>query len=457
MSYQITIADHNFSVIQPVTGKVRDLLSIEQRIYRKGLGWKTITHSMTTPDGKFYTGLYPFIMCNIDGAVVARDDRKWPEYSFKIPELSKDLRDYQIEYAVQALQTTRCIVESDTGSGKTIMMAALLAILDLPTLIIVPNKTILYQLSTELTTLIPGSEFGIASGEKVKRSRFLIGLPGTLSKFPSPELREFKVVMMDEAHLAAGQRIEDLILTVNAPFRFGFTGTAKGRSDGRDLVVEGLFGPPIKLIETQQLTDQGYLAPVKIEIVRGWWEGNFAALEDHLIVRNEKRNELITKIVKAQKGTVLVLVKRIEHGEILQKLIPHSIFVSGDTDGEKREEIRQSILHGTYRVLIASNVFAVGLDIPNLEVGINAAGGKAEILTKQRFGRITRPWNEVVKKWIDIYDDYHPGLEEHSKERVKYYRGKSQFINFAGFPPGKQKRLENGWEADNSERDVDLE
>src|SRR5262249_28457046 len=41
-----------------------------------------------------------------------------------------------------------------------------------------------------------------------------------------------------------------------------------------------------------------------------------------------------------------------------------------------------------------------GLDIPSLEVGINARADKAPIGTAQGAGRVVRPFNNLVKKWI---------------------------------------------------------
>lgn len=447
MNYNIVIVNHNFALIHPVTSEVRKLLQCEQRIYRKNLGWKTLVHPLIDVQGSFYTGLVPFVQLNFPGTEVD-DQRIWPDldHGFQVPELTKDPRGYQIDYLFDALKNHRRIIESDTGSGKTLMMALILTAYDLPTLILVPNKTLLAQLTTELSALIPGSEFSQASGDGVVLKRRTLGLPSTLTKLSNQDLQQFKVLLCDECHTSAGTRTTDVILRCGAPYRFGFTGTSKGRSDNRDLVVQGLFGPPVKLVQTEKLTEAGYLAPVNIQVYRGWWEASYAHLEEHLIVRNDLRNRMIAELVSNQKGAILILVHRVEHGKILQEMIPGSIFVHGDTESDERERIRIAVQQGQYRVLIASNVFALGLDIPNLEVCINAAGGKAEILAKQRFGRITRPWNESVKKYIDVYDDYHPGLEEHSKERIKYYKGKSKHIQFIGFPPGKQKRLESDWD-----------
>src|SRR3970282_573818 len=123
-------------------------------------------------------------------------------------------------------------------------------------------------------------------------------------------------------------------------------------------------------------------------------------------------------------------------------MIPNSLFVWGETKDTERDQIRKEIRQGKIRVLIASKVFALGIDLPNLEVGINASGGKAEILTGQRLGRMMRTWHDIVKKWIDIFDDYHPKLAAHSKERLLVYKRKQTRINYIGFSPRKKEMLD---------------
>jgi len=445
--FTITILDHNFSVLSETPTKLKDLLSYEQKSFnRRTKKWEIEYHSLIDfGSNSIYTGLIPYILDYFPSIQVS-DQRIFPSFNLKIPELSVSLRDYQIDYLLAALKEQRMIIHADTGSGKTILMAALLQSYDLPTLIIAPNKTVMAQLQVELFKLIPGLKLGVASGEKVDiNHKFVIGLTGTLIKLPVEDLKQFKVLLIDEAHTIAAQQAHDVVLSTQAPFRFGFTGTPTGRSDNRDLVVQGLIGKIVKLVDRTQLVEKGFLAHTTIDMYRGAWDGDYAVLEDLLIVKNPKRNAIIKKIVDNHKhDSVLILVRRIEHGELLQKMFgDKSIFISGESLADEREEVRQAVKNGKFKILIASNIFAAGLDIPSLELGINARGGKSDILTGQGVGRVVRPWNEIAKVWIDIYDDYHPTLEEHSKERLRVYKDQGIPVNFIGFPPGKERMLDS--------------
>jgi len=440
---EIEILDHNYSRIIEPDSDVIALLSYKSKIYNKRMrSWKIDTHCLIDNSGLFLTGLVPYVLENND-VRVTNDLRTWFGINYKDPDLTVTLRDYQISYLTEALKRKRMIVDSVTGSGKTTIMAAIMATLNVPTLILVPNKTVLAQLSQELQSLLPSFVFGTASGGKVDWKGNLIGLASTLVKMPVEQLRLFKVLLVDEAHTCAAAQAMDVILRMNGGFRFGFTGTVTGRSDGRDLVVQGLLGEPVKITDSTELMKQGYLAKTEVDMHYAAWDGDYATLEELLIVRNVKRNELIVKLATAKsKDTVLILVRRIEHGKILQTMIKKSVFVSGEMDGPTREDVRQAVKEGKIKVLIASNVMSMGLDIPNLTLGINAVGDKSEILTKQRMGRIMRPWQDMCKKWVDIYDKYHPTLEQHAKDRIKNYKEASVPVNLIGFPWAVRSKVE---------------
>lgn len=364
------------------------------------------------------------------------DQRIFPTVEYQTPQLTVELRDYQLDYVIQAIKQARCVVECGTGSGKTIMIAAIMSILNLPTLIIAPDKTIEGQLATELNKLI------------INPPTYHIGIARNLCKYPPQELAKYPILIADEAHTTPAKQAYDTILACGASYRFGFTGSPKGRSDGRDIITLGLFGSILKLIEPTELIEQGYLAETQVNFHYCGFEGDYAVMEDLLIVKNPIRNQLIVDLIKQNpRKTILVLVRRIDHGRILHEMLASAyvdnIYIHGDTSSEERERIRERIKNQKGpKILIASNIFATGLDIPNLELGVNAAGGKAEILTGQKLGRIMRPWKDVCKQWIDVYDTWHPTLERHSKDRIKIYQNIGIDVQFHGFPTGKKVELD---------------
>ena len=440
----LTLLDHNFCHLSEITTPLKQLLSYQNRIFNsRSKKWVATTHSLIDfANSTTYTGLVSYIQDNISATQVI-DQRTFPSTDFQVPELSIDLREYQIDYLSTALSERRMIIHSTGGSGKTAIMAALISALrSLKALIIAPGKSVMAQLMVELPTLIPGLDLGQLAGGLDHQC--IIGLAGSLKNLPVDELRKFKVLLVDEAHSCAAQQAHDVIMSVNAAYRFGFTATPTGRSDGADLVVQGLLGRIVELVDRKTLVSDGYIAHTNVNFYRGSWEGNYPVMEDLLIVNNPLRNNLIKKVVdNSRANSVLILLRRIEHGKILQEIFgKKSIFISGDSKTELREEARQDIKNGKYKILIASKVLSAGIDIPSLEMGFYVGGGKSIIETNQSSYRVSRPWHEMAKTWNDLWDSYCPVLEEHSKLRFDEYKKQGLPIQFIGFPPGMQDRLE---------------
>lgn len=441
---KIQILNHNYSKVIDYPESLKKLLSYQQKEYNSRTHKYKFTHQslIDFETDTILTGFVGLIKDTYPNVII-EDYRIFPDFEYQEPKLSVTLRDYQVDYLIEGLRQKRLIIDSITGSGKTAILAALLDCFHLPTLIIAPNLTILAQLQTELSKLLPKCKFGVCGGGKMETGHnVILGVVNSLIKLTKEELNRFDVVLMDEVHKSPASQCQEVILKTNAAFRYGFSGSPEGRSDGRDLVSIGLFGKIVKLVNREQLVKDGYLARSNIEVHRGWWEGEYHNLEDLLIVNNKKRNELICNIVKNnKKSTILILVKRIEHGVIIHNMLPGSIFVHGETELEKREEIREKVKKGEFKILIASDVFATGMDIPNIEVGIDARGSASSIMTLQGMGRVGREWMGVCKKWIDIYDTWTPILEDHSLKRLMIYKENELHIDFVGFPPGMEKKL----------------
>ena len=428
----IRIASHNFSIVEDPTSEIQRLLSYTTKAYNPRFKrWKVSQTCLINNQGMFYTGLVPYVQEFIPEVQIV-DERRFEDPPYHSPNLSITLRDYQLDYVFNALKERRLVCHSSVASGKTAMMAAIISILKTPTLIMVPDLTIQNQLYTELAKLLPGLY------------EYTIGIPRNLIKKSTEALQQYKLLLVDECHTIAADQATDVILRNNAHYRIGFTGTPTGRSDNKDLIIQGLLGRISQYIEVDELVAKGYLAETSTDIYYASWEGDYALLEQLLIVQNHRRNELIQKILANHKGkTCLVLIRRIEHGELLQKMIPNSVLINGSVDGSTREDVREQVKKGKIKILIASNVFSTGLDIPNLDVVINAGGGKSEILTGQKRGRVQRPYEGKCKKMIDIFDDWTKTLEMHSRERIRIYNNTGTPANLIGFPPNKERSIES--------------
>jgi superfamily II DNA or RNA helicase len=120
------------------------------------------------------------------------------------------------------------------------------------------------------------------------------------------------------------------------------------------------------------------------------------------------------------------MVRKRYHGELLQELIPRSVYVHGDISSTIRKEL-YSRLHKKEISCIISTVGKVGLDIPNLNAVINAEGLAAETITLQKMRSLTASSDKDYGIIIDFMD-HGVYLRDHSELRLAMYKKIDGFI-----------------------------
>jgi superfamily II DNA or RNA helicase len=132
---------------------------------------------------------------------------------------------------------------------------------------------------------------------------------------------------------------------------------------------------------------------------------------------------------------VLILIRNIEHGEELNRLIPDSVFLSGRDDTNLRDSTFKKYENKEIPVLIGTmGILSEGISINAIRTLIIAQGGKSEIVAAQSLGRALRRDGDdkqkaIVYEFFDIGNKY---TEKHSLQRAKVYKD-------VGFPVNIEK------------------
>jgi len=171
------------------------------------------------------------------------------------------------------------------------------------------------------------------------------------------------------------------------------SGTVK-RDDGNEMILESVIGPIIYKISAEELIKKGHLVPPDITFFKQPYEdaeGTYAEVYTEMVVKNIERNHQILNLVDNTKKT-LVLVNRIEHGTDLTKAMQNAgyevRFIFGSLSKECRERFFEWFKNTPGAILVGTaSIFAEGINVPDLEVLINAAGNKGEVKTIQGLGR----------------------------------------------------------------------
>jgi len=368
------------------------------------------------------------------------DRRSFKKYKFDDEQirncLKTPLRDYQVEAVKSFIEHKNMIIKAPTGSGKTKVMAALIKLLDLKTLVLCHKKDLVHQ--TYKRFIDDGIKYvGIVQANNYKPGKVIVATIQSAHKIP--DLNSFEFIIVDEIHRANAPTYQNVLMNVTASYRLGLSATPFSRDKLHKARVKSWIGPIKYELPAKELVESGFLAEPTIYFVpidkvevrlknsrivpRNIEDYKWIGAERNGIIRNEFRNNKIAKLAKSVKKPVVILIKNIEHGEILLNKIPEAIFIHGSTPLEERQKAIELIETSSDAILIGSTIMDEGIDIINIRSLIVAAGGRSFVRALQRIGRALR--RSKTKHKVDIYDFMdrtNRYLEKHSLNRLKAYK-----------------------------------
>ena len=288
---------------------------------------------------------------------------------------------------------------------------------------------------------------GIMAGvEKTSATDITVSTWQSIYEQKKPFFKNYKVIIGDEAHLFKAKSLTSIMTKMpDTPYRFGMTGTLDG-AEVHELVLEGLFGPIEKVVDTSTLIDDKNLADLKIKILvlshpkelrKDVLDGDYQN-ELEAIVTSDARNKFIKNLALSLKGNTLILYALVEkHGKQLFEIINDAteqnvFFVSGGVEAQERERVRQIVEQSDDSIIVASyGTFSTGINIRNLHNVIFASPTKSRIRTLQSIGRGLRTSDTKSSCTLfDIADDFSTKNRKnytlnHLMERVKMYNSEA--------------------------------
>lgn len=337
-----------------------------------------------------------------------------------------ELYDYQIEAVKTCLCTPNCIIKLPTSAGKTELFLSLCNLMQKKTLILFSRIDLARQ--TLKRAKKAGLDAGIVQGGDIRENHQVVMC--TVQSYHKLQ-DTYEMVICDECHRSQAKQYQEVLKDSQFLYRYGFSATpfiGTKKNVVKDMKVERWLGSISYTLGADVLVDAKRIAKPIISIIDIPYPmgiqgiSDYREIEKYGIIRNEFRNNKIKNICEEYKN-VLILVKRILHGDILQKLIPNSIFLYGDTEVNDRQEYIERFEAGEDIVIIASTIFDEGISINNIRNLIIASGGTSPIKAVQRLGRGLRIKDD--KKKVNVYDFMDLAnfmLERHSKFRIQVYK-----------------------------------
>ena len=251
-----------------------------------------------------------------------------------------------------------------------------------------------------------------------------------------------QLLIIDETHLAA-EVIENISLKANrAYYKCGLSATPQ-RMDNQDLRMFGATGPIIHRVSASELIQRGFLVkPYIYSIDLDHIDKTSASYQEtykNAIVLNEQKNILIKSLAEAMKRQgrpTLILVERLEHGEILQNMIEDCLFVPGGDGGDDKPISDEEMDYRKYQlnrcenneiILVATQWANTGIDAPKISSLILAGSTGTFNTVIQQVGRVLR--KAPGKNNCIVFDFKHKekNLRNHYYSRAKAYKTEPEF------------------------------
>lgn len=445
---------------------IRENFSVENpnaKFLRKRYKFTPLRKYVITPTGQCDIGMFweirnYIVTSQITDNMSISNNLKELIKNVNIDNIYKDfkynLRDYQEEVVLKAMQTGRGTCVLGTGAGKTLTTAALIENYfrfsknkaTFKCLVIVPDLGLVQQTYDEFNSynLSFSTTRWTGSHSPDLTSNIIICNTAILqSQFASAEWVKFiDLLIVDECHkIKHDNKISKIITKIKAQNKFGFTGTLPEDIFDRWSII-GKLGPVIYEKNSYSLRIENYLSNVEVNILELRYNENIPnitndAYRDELqfIYNSTRRNNFITKLCTRVPNNTLVLVNHIEHGERLLDFIKktseeHEVyFIQGEVEVSEREKIKKIMEKRNNIICIAmSSIFSTGVNIKNLHNIVFAAGGKSFIRTVQSIGRGLRLHKDKDKLHIfDLCDQLTYGRRHSDKRKQIYTTEKIKF------------------------------
>ena len=348
----------------------------------------------------------------------------------------KPLRDYQQEAVDAWLKAgKRGIIVLPTGTGKTLIAIKIIALLNEPTLIVVPTIELLEQWRNELSKAL-NTHIGVLVGGE-RDIAFITVTTYNSAYINAEELgNKFKLLVFDEVHHLPSESFRQIALLSAAPHRLGLTATIE-REDGKhvdlpDLVGEVVYRRVVYEMKSKHLADFD-LVRVYVELTddekrkfsklysmyrdflekKGW---KLKSLQDFkklimmsglskdarrallawrdarlLALNSVSKLDVLRDILSKHKDDRIIIFT--ELNKMVRKiskelLIPEITYRTG---AKERATVMELFRKGVYKAVVTSRVLEEGIDVPDANIAIVLSGTGSKRSFIQRLGRILRP------------------------------------------------------------------
>lgn len=363
--------------------------------------------------------------------------------AYDLPAQSFAIRPYQASALTALLRGPRIggILQAATGAGKTAMAAKLIQLTKTQTLFVVHTKDLLFQAREAFEKFLGITVGQIGAGQNTIDT-VTVATIQTLAKGRHDDyLKEVQLAIFDECHHVAAPTLYTVRNKLeNAPMVVGLS-ASPWRDDGHDMLIEAACGPVRYRVTASDLIEQGFLVAPEITVykrqiapeLRKIKPGGIRAAQvayKAIVTDDISRHRLVAKLAAEQLAAgrrLLILVKHIEHGTTLARMIPGAVFVEGSDKAADRQAAFAAFRTGELPCLIGTSLCDEGVDLPAADSLILAGAGSSSTRALQRIGRVLRTASGKDRAYVADIVDEHPIFRRQFYSRNRIYKTERLF------------------------------
>lgn len=346
------------------------------------------------------------------------------------------LRSYQQTAVDKAYAARGGVISLPTGAGKTVVGLKLVSMFDVPTLILVHTKELLYQWKDEIKLHLGVDAGLVGDGQADFRAITVATLQTIGGMIRSGDIQrlEFGMLLLDECHRVGAEVAYNIAMRCTARIRCGLSATPT-RTDNAELKIFAATGPLIANLTPCDLIKAGYLAKPKLTLVSvggspGFfsqsWQKEYVA---HIVTNDERNDKIVDEVVRLvrEEKQVYIHVERVAHMDILyhrlvKEFDPQKVArIWGKTKTGDRQKMLKRFESGSLNVLIGT-ILKEGVNLPAMDAIVLAGGLSSPVALVQKVGRALRR-NERFDyaEIIDFVDNCGRFCKKHSELRYQAF------------------------------------
>ena len=327
------------------------------------------------------------------------------------------LRPYQRQAVAAISQHSFGVLEAGTGSGKTVMALAVIALRRQPALVVVHTKELLYQWRQRAEEYLR-CPVGLLGDGKADIEPLTIAIVNSARKRVAELAPLFGHLVVDECHRVPASLFTDVVSAFDCHYQLGLSATAFRRDSGMTQLIYFFMGDLTHKVDQEELAASG--AIVRPELIRRVtaftfnYQGDYQEMIKALVIHQGRNRQIIDDILREAArpgvGIILVVSDRVSHCQLFtERLAAHGLraaLLTGQQTPEQRMAVVAQVRDGRLQVLIATiQLIGEGFDCPGLTSLFLTTPITFEGRLLQIIGRIMRPAAGKQARVFDYVDE----------------------------------------------------